>query len=81
MHCHKDSGCTCTDSLKCKFYQGYMEGSSYEGFMVKDQVYFGDNFHDRHDAFMFAFGCVSRETNLFYNQVADGILGMGMGTG
>ena len=55
-----------------------MEGSSYEGFLVEDQMYFGDNFHSGHDAFMFTFGCVSKETNLFYEQKADGILGMGM---
>ena len=56
-----------------------MEGSSYEGFMVSDMVYFGDNYHVGHDGFDFSFGCVSRETNLFFNQKADGILGMGTG--
>lgn len=56
-----------------------MEGSSYSGFMVNDMVYFGDNYHENHDAFMFTFGCVSKETNLFYKQKADGILGMGQG--
>ena len=55
-----------------------MEGSSYSGFMVSDQVYFGDNYHQGHDAFQFVFGCVSKETILFYDQKADGILGMGM---
>jgi hypothetical protein len=59
----------------------YLEGSSYEGFFVEDQVYFGDDYHPGHDAFMFPFGCVKKETNLFYNQAADGILGMGMGKG
>lgn len=66
FNCHKYK-CSCTDEEKCKFYQGYMEGSSYSGFMVKDQVYFGDEYHLAHDAFMFTFGCVSKETNLFYN--------------
>jgi hypothetical protein len=58
-----------------------MEGSSYEGFMVKDQVYLGNSFHEPFDAFKFSFGCVSKETNLFYDQAADGILGLGMGHG
>lgn len=79
FNCLKEK-CTCTDDGKCKFYQGYMEGSSYSGFMVEDQVYFGDSYHLAHDAFMFSFGCVSKETNLFYNQRANGILGMAMGT-
>lgn len=78
--CHSDSGCRCTDGTKCKFYQGYMEGSSYEGFMVKDKMYFGDEYTVGQDGFDFTFGCVSKETKLFYDQDADGILGLGMGT-
>jgi hypothetical protein len=66
-HCGIDAGCQCVNGKKCRFYQGYMEGSSYSGFMVQDQVYFGDSWHDGHDAFMFSFGCVSKETNLFYD--------------
>lgn len=79
-NCEKEKSCTCVDGHKCRFYQGYMEGSSYSGFMVNDEVYFGDNFHEHHDAFMFTFGCVSKETNLFFKQKADGILGMGQGS-
>lgn len=37
---------------------------------------FGENFHPDLDAFNFTFGCVTTETNLFYTQEADGILGM-----
>ena len=65
-NCQTDRGCSCTDGHKCKFYQGYMEGSSYSGFMVKDKVYFGDQ-HAREDGFDFSFGCVSKETKLFYD--------------
>lgn len=56
-----------------------MEGSSYEGFMVMDKVYFGDDYDPEQDGFDFSFGCVSKETKLFYDQAADGILGLGMG--
>ena len=60
------SGSSCTDDRKCKFYQGYQEGSQYSGFMVKDSVYFGDEYHFGFDGFMFSFGCVAKETNMFF---------------
>jgi len=44
-------------------------------------VLFGDNYKENHDKFNFVFGCIFKETNLFYTQKADGILGMGKGTG
>ena len=66
-NCKKDSGCKCLANDRCKFYQGYLEGSAYDGFMVEDQVYFGDDYHNGLDAFMFSFGCVSKETNMFYD--------------
>ena len=37
--------CRCTTGNKCRFYQGYAEGSRYEGFIAKDTLYFGENFH------------------------------------
>ena len=46
---------------------------------MSDQVYFGNTHHTEDDAFQFSFGCVNKETNMFYDQMADGILGMGMG--
>ena len=58
-----------------------MEGSSYTGFVVNDYVYFGDNYSAWKDGFKFVFGCIYKETNLFYTQKADGILGMGKGKG
>lgn len=38
----------------------------YDGYIVRDQVYFGDNYHTGFDNFQYTFGCVKRETNLFY---------------
>ena len=43
-------------------------------------MYFGDKLDDD-DSFQFVFGCVDKETNLFYDQIADGILGLGRGRG
>jgi hypothetical protein len=55
-----------------------MEGSSYSGYLVSDQIYFGNEWHFGHSAISFTFACVEKETNYFYSQAADGILGMGM---
>lgn len=41
----KNEQCQCTDGGKCRFGQSYLEGSSYEGFWVRDLVHFGDFFH------------------------------------
>ena len=45
--------------------------------MVRDLIYLGEDYHIDFDGFSFAFGCVEKETNLFYIQDADGILGLG----
>ncbi|CDW82204.1 aspartic protease pm5 [Stylonychia lemnae] len=73
--CTKDCE-TCFDGDKCDFSQSYGEGSTYNGFLVRDNIYFGDNYHSNEDSFPFTFSCVYEETNLFFTQQADGILGM-----
>jgi len=78
--CNQDISCTCMEGNKCSFVQQYGEGSLYRGFLVKDEVYFGEIQHLGLDAFNFTFGCVQEETNLFYSQEADGILGMTRGS-
>lgn len=77
-----DQHCQCSTDGKdrCEFDQGYMEGSSYQGFMVTDRVYFGDRWGPGDEGITFAFGCIYRETKLFFTQKADGIMGMGKGT-
>ena len=67
--------CRCTDSNRCRFYQGYAEGSRYEGYVAKDELYFGENYSPL-EGFMYTFGCVHTETKYFYKQEADGILGL-----
>jgi hypothetical protein len=65
--CKEDTSCSCNDKGRCSFYQGYQEGSSYSGFMVSDQVYFGNTHHNEEDAFQFSYGCVNKETNMFFD--------------
>lgn len=43
--------CRCTSENKCRFYQGYAEGSHYEGYIARDSLYFGENFHFGADMF------------------------------
>ena len=56
---------------KWEFSIHYGEGSSYTGFWVVDDVYFGEN-ADKDDMQRFQFGWVTKETNLFFTQDADG---------
>ena len=70
------SHCQCADNNRCRFYQGYAEGSYYEGYVVSDQIYFGNNYHFGQDALTYSFGCVKKETHYFYTQKVDGILGL-----
>lgn len=48
---------------------------------MKDNFHFGERYHPGEDAFNFAFGCIEEETNLFFDQAADGILGMARQSG
>jgi len=59
----------------CKFGQAYGEGSSYHGFWAEDYFYI-NNPPQKDGRFKYQFGCVTNETNLFYTQEADGILGL-----
>ena len=69
------TGYRCMDHDKCEFSIRYGEGSSYYGFWVIDDVYFGSH-SGRDDVQRFQFGCVTRETKYFYTQEADGIMGL-----
>ena len=71
----KKVDCKCDKDNRCRFYQGYAEGSRYEGYVAKDALYFGENFGED-DMFEYTFGCVHTETKYFYSQEADGILGL-----
>ncbi len=82
--CH--SGCSCGSSYQpnsCEFYIGYAEGSSYSGVYFRERVVLGDALYRGADPARVAaeaveaeIGCIAKETNLFYSQEANGILGL-----
>ena len=59
--------CNTTNGL-CPFSQGYLEGSSYSGYKVSDEIWFGEDYHHGHGAIKnFTFACVEKETKYFYS--------------
>jgi hypothetical protein len=75
-------GAVCNEN-KCVFSQSYTEGSSWDAYLAKDELFCGGN--DILDAadpknqeftIPFMFGCQTSETGLFVTQLADGIMGM-----
>ena len=64
MKCNSPN-CKCVDN-KCRFYSSYAEGSLYDGYVVSDQIYVGDNPSYESDAFTYTFGCVKKETHYFF---------------
>ena len=59
--------CRCIAGNHCRFYQGYAEGSSYYGYLSKDMLYLGENYHYGVDMFEYTFGCIYQETKYFYS--------------
>lgn len=72
----KEHDCLWGPNDECLFRQAYGEGSAYEGFFVNDYFQFNRN-TDASKAPKYTFGCVTKETNLFLSQEANGILGLG----
>ena len=59
----------------CEFSINYSEGSSISGKYIKENITFGDNFLNE-KLIEFPIGCTNKETYLFLNQFADGIMGL-----
>jgi Eukaryotic aspartyl protease len=68
--------------------QGYVEGSSYVGNFIVDYMNFQDEIAefkskskaDKDKQHSGIFGCVTSENGMFFEQGADGILGLGLST-
>ena len=72
--------CSACKDDQCTYTVSYMEGSSYRGIFLRDQVIFGtgsEGAPQSSSPVLFQFGCHRTETNLFYTQKADGIMGLG----
>ena len=59
----------------CNFIIGYLEGSNLEGIYVNEIVRFGDNYTNQKLNYI-PIGCTTKETHLFRDQLADGIIGL-----
>ena len=63
----------------CNFFQGYVEGSQYQGYYAQDVVSLSDEpiSKDKHSDSLHVFGCANVETGEFFYQKVDGIMGFG----
>ena len=64
---------------QCYFFTKYLEGSSLEGIFTMQEIYFeqiNKNPNITSKSYKIPIGCTTKETNLFINQLADGILGL-----
>lgn len=74
--------CQCQTN-RCGFSISYTEGSSLDGYFIDDMVEIGIEEFEIHNGthepsrLRFLIGCTQRETDMFKQQKADGILGLG----
>lgn len=68
-----------TSDKHCDFEQGYSEGSVYSGQFGMDSFLFENELNETEPHnHQHIFGCAMIETNEFYRQQADGIIGIGV---
>lgn len=66
------------DPNHCAFTQSYTEGSEYSGYFAVDTFLFENELNKtKGKSPKHVFGCAMKETNLFYSQEVDGIIGFG----
>ena len=76
FYCKENPIGKCSSDNKCMFYNKYAEESTLEGFFFEEYINFGldENVGKGGNVIM---GCTTKESNLFYEQMADGIMGLG----
>merc|ERR1719157_17192 len=69
---------------QCTFGQSYAEGSSWNAYQLKDNVWMGRHEADENEAANLQvretelqFGCINHQTGMFSSQVSNGIMGFG----
>lgn len=65
--------CECNPSNQCSYYRSYQEESSSSGVVIRDVF----ELYDGIPGAYITFGCELKETGMIYDQVADGLLGLG----
>lgn len=80
-HSKPYSNWVCPDFTKyrCQFQQRYLEGSEYMGYYATDKFLIEDSTAAINDTHIF--GCALTESNDFFSQTVDGIIGFGMNKG
>lgn len=63
---------------KCVFMQSYAEGSSCSGHFAEDQFIFENETRRDTPELTHIFGCITDEKALFFDQKANGVLGLGV---
>lgn len=67
-----------SNDKECNFYEGYVEGSGYSGIFGLDSLIFYSELNDASGTkeTKAIFGCAFEETNEFYKQKVNGIMGL-----
>ena len=65
----------CNKEKQCGFSISYSEGSSLSGIYINDTIRVGDDYQNE-KGYHLPIGCTVRENNLFFTQLADGIMGL-----
>ena len=65
----------CNKDKQCGFSISYSEGSSLSGIYINDTIRVGDDYQNEKGHHL-PIGCTVKENNLFFTQLADGIMGL-----
>jgi hypothetical protein len=65
----------CLKDDNCSFNIFYNEGSSLYGLFTNEEIYFSDNLNEK-NIYTIPIGCTINESDIFENQLVDGILGL-----